>query len=118
MSDTIKIDTGGGQIANSIIGGTNNTIYNQSNYPPEQRQNLAQAALEIQQLLYQLSQTSSTTDEVITEAINQEIKHNPTLKTRLKSALKAGGLEALKIIFNHPLFNIPAETIKGFLEAE
>ena len=89
-----------------------------TNYTPEQKHNLAQAAVEIQQLLYQLSQTSSTTDEAITKAIYQEVKHNPTLKPRLKSALKAGGLEALKAIFNHPLFNIPVETIKGFLEVE
>nr|WP_262985852.1 pentapeptide repeat-containing protein [Nostoc sp. 'Peltigera membranacea cyanobiont' 232] len=93
-------------------------IGNIISYTSEQKHNLAQAAAEIQQLLYQLSQTSSTTDEAITEAIHQEIKHNPTLKARLQSALKAGGLEALKAIFNHPLFNIPAETIKGFLEAE
>ena len=52
------------------------------------------------------------------QAIHDEIKNNPTLKARLQSALKAGGLEALKAIFNHPLFNIPAETIKGFIEAE
>jgi hypothetical protein len=54
----------------------------------------------------------------VTEAIHDEIKNNPTLKARLQSALKAGGLEALKAIFNHPFFNIPAETIKGFIEAE
>ncbi|MCH4904217.1 hypothetical protein GSN00_07410 [Cylindrospermopsis raciborskii CHAB3438] len=40
------------------------------------------------------------------------------LKNRLQSALEAGGLEVLKAIFDHPLFSIPAETIKGFLEAE
>ena len=95
-----------------------NPTFNQNNYIPEQKQNLAEAAKEIQQLLYQLSQANSTTNEEVTEAILQEIKRNPTLKVRLQSALKAGGLEALKAIFNHPLFNIPAETIKGWLEAE
>ncbi|MFL9458396.1 pentapeptide repeat-containing protein [Tolypothrix bouteillei VB521301_2] len=90
---------------------------NITNYTQEQKQNLAQAASEIQQLLFQLSQANPT-DEVVTEAIHQEIKRNPTLKSRLQSALKAGGLEALKAIFNHPLFSIPAETVKGWLEAE
>ncbi|MDZ8034944.1 pentapeptide repeat-containing protein [Nostoc sp. DedSLP04] len=90
---------------------------NITNYTPEQKQNLASAASEIQQLLYQLAQTNLTTTDAITEAIHQEIKRNPKLKARLISALKAGGLEALKAIFNHPLFNIPVETIKGFLEA-
>jgi uncharacterized protein YjbI with pentapeptide repeats len=107
-----------GGLVNADIVNAQQIGGNITNYTPEQKHNLAQAAAEIQQLLYQLSQTSSTTDEAITEAIHQEIKHNPTLKTRLKSALKAGGLEALKAIFNHPLFNIPSETIKGFLEVE
>ncbi|GAA6615889.1 substrate-binding periplasmic protein [Scytonema sp. NUACC26] len=91
---------------------------NITNYTTEQKQNLAQAAAEIQQLLFQLSQTNPITDEIVTEAIRQEIRRNPTLKARLQSALKAGGLEALKAIFNHPLFSIPAETVKGWLEAE
>ncbi|AVH68537.1 pentapeptide repeat-containing protein [Nostoc sp. 'Peltigera membranacea cyanobiont' N6] len=94
-----------------------NPTFNQSNYAPEQRQNLAEAAAEIQQLLNQLAQSNSTTDAV-TEAVHQKIKTDPTFKARLLAALKAGGLEALKAIFNHPAFSIPAETIKGFLEAE
>ncbi len=89
-----------------------------NNYTPEQKQTLAEAAVEIQKLLYQLTQNNQTNDEQVTEAIHDEIKNNPTLKARLQSALQAGGLEALKAIFNHPLFNIPAETIKGFIEAE
>jgi translation elongation factor EF-G len=96
-----------------------NVTFNQNNYTPEQKQNLADAAAEIQQLIHQLSKNNQTsTNEVITKAIHQEIQRNPTLKARLISALKAGGLEALKAIFNHPVFSIPAETIKGFLEAE
>nr|WP_290221322.1 pentapeptide repeat-containing protein [Trichocoleus desertorum] len=90
----------------------------QNIYSPEQRQNLAEAAAEIQQLLDQLAQMDQTSTEVVAEAIHQEIKRNPTLKARLVSALKAGGLEALKAIFDHPLFSIPAETVKGWLEAE
>ncbi|MBD2693140.1 COR domain-containing protein [Anabaena catenula] len=96
-----------------------NVTFNQNNYTPEQKQNLAEAAAEIQQLFHQLSKNNQTsTNEIITNAIHQEIKRNPTLKARLIAALKAGGLEALKAIFNHPVFSIPAETIKGFLEAE
>jgi hypothetical protein len=95
-----------------------NVTFNQQNYTPEQKQNLAEAAAEIQQLLYQLAQTNPTSTEAFTEAIHQEVKRNPTLKVRLQGALKAGGLEALKAIFNHPLFSIPAETVKGWLEAE
>jgi uncharacterized protein YjbI with pentapeptide repeats len=90
---------------------------NIANYTPEQKQNLAQAAAEIQQLLNQLAQSKPTTEEV-TQAVHQEIKRNSTFKAKLLAALKAGGLQALKAIFDHPLFNIPAETIKGWLEAE
>lgn len=108
----------GGGLVNANTVTANQIGGNITNYTPEQKKNLAEAAAEIQQLLHQLSQTNTATNETITEAIYQEIKRNPTLKARLQSALKAGGLEALKAIFNHPLFSIPAETIKGWLEAE
>lgn len=101
----------------SVYGVAGNVEGDFNNYLPEQKQNLAEAAADIQKILNQLAQTSPTTD-VVTEAIHQEIKRNPALKARLISALKAGVLEGLKTFVNHPLFNIPAETIKGFLEAE
>jgi SAM-dependent MidA family methyltransferase len=90
---------------------------NQNIYQSQQNQNLDATKKEIQQLLNQLAQTNPTTDAV-TEVVHQKIKTDPTLKARLLAALKAGGLEALKAIFNHPSFSIPAETIKGYLEAE
>ena len=99
----------------TTIGGRLNDY--SSNIDYSSKQNLAEAAAEIQQLLNQLAQTNPTTDAVI-EAVHQKIKTDPTLKARLLAALKAGGLEALKAIFNNPAFSIPAETIKGFLEAE
>ncbi|MBP5977019.1 pentapeptide repeat-containing protein [Brasilonema sp. CT11] len=107
-----------GGLVNAEIVNAHQIGGNITNYTSEQKQNLAQAAAEIQQLIYQLSQANETTNEAITEALHQEIKCNPTLKARLQAAFKAGGLEALKAIFNHPLFSIPAETIKGWLEAE
>ncbi|MHC5855163.1 pentapeptide repeat-containing protein [Nostoc sp.] len=90
---------------------------NQNIYQSQQNHNLDGTKKEIQQILNQLAQTNPTTD-VVTEAIHQKIKTDPTFKARLLAALKAGGLEALKAIFNHPAFSIPAETIKGYLEAE
>ena len=82
-------------------------------------QNLVEAAAEIQQLLNQIAQTHPTmTESAVAEVIQHEIKENPTLKQRLRSALKAGGIEALKAIFNHPLVSVPIETIKGWIEAE
>jgi hypothetical protein len=83
-----------------------------------ERKTLSEAAAEIQQLLNQLSKTEYTSEADLVDALHQEIRRNPTLKARLVNALKSGGLEALKAIFNHPVFSIPAETVKGWLEAE
>lgn len=117
MSETPKFDLRGAQIGNLADTVKGDQITNQYNYASEQ--NLAEAATQIQQLLNQLAQTNPTTNEVtVANAIQQEIKQNPTLKQRLRSALKAGGIEALKAIFNHPLVSIPIETIKGWVEAE
>ena len=127
MTETPKYDFSSASFSNfgSVTGDMKggNIIGTQYNYPPEQKQNLAEAAKEIQQLLDQLAQTNPTLTEsnnpiVVAEAIQQEINRNPTFKQRLRSALKAGGIEALKAIFNHPLINIPIETIKGWIEAE
>lgn len=97
------------------IGGTIN------NYPPEQRQNLADAAAEIQQLLQQLEQSYPNASEIekqsaLAVTLQQEIKQNPTFKARLKNALKEGGIEALKVLFA-PI-GIPIEMVRGWIEAE
>ena len=85
----------------------------------EHKQNFAETTAEIQDLLDHLAQTHfDRTEATLVSAIQTEINHNSTLKVRLISALKAGGVEALKSIFNHPLVSVPIETIKGFLEAE
>lgn len=74
---------------------------------------------EIQQTLNQLAQSPITSKEAVaTEAIKEQIKSSPNLKQRLLNALKEGGTEALKAVFNHPVVSISIETIKGFLEAE
>jgi hypothetical protein len=91
--------------------------YHEHNYAQEQ--NLATAASEIQKLLDQLAQSyPNSTEATLVQAIQVEIQRNPTLKARLINALKSGGVEALKAIFNHPFVSVPVETIKGFLEAE
>lgn len=92
-----------------------------NNYPPEQRQNLADAAAEIQQLLQQLEQTYPNATEIekqsaLAVTLQQEIKQNQTFKTRLRNALKEGGIEALKVLFA-PI-GIPIEMVRGWIEAE
>nr|WP_313954966.1 pentapeptide repeat-containing protein [Nostoc sp. FACHB-145] len=95
---------------------------NITNYNPKQKQNLAQAAADIQQLLDQLSQTypTATTSEkmtVVARAVD-EIESDPTLKARVIGALKAGGTEAFKELIDHPLVNILLASIEGWQEAE
>jgi uncharacterized protein YjbI with pentapeptide repeats len=95
---------------------------NITNYNPEQKQNLAQAAADIQQLLNQLSQSypTATTSEkmtVVARAVD-EIESNPTLKARVIGALKAGGTEAFKELIDHPLVNILLASIDGWQDAE
>ncbi|NEQ38526.1 MAG: hypothetical protein F6K40_20540 [Okeania sp. SIO3I5] len=91
------------------------------NYSSEQKQNLADAAAEIQQLLQQLEQSYPNATEIekqsaLAVTLQQEIKQNSTLKARLRNALKQGGIEALKILFA-PI-GIPIEMVKGWIEAE
>ncbi|NET63798.1 MAG: ribbon-helix-helix protein, CopG family [Moorea sp. SIO1G6] len=85
-----------------------------------QKQNLAEAAAEIQQLLNQLSQTNPTTTEiqkltVVAEAA-EEIKSNPTLKPKVINALKAGEIESFKEAIDHPLVNILMAMIEGWTD--
>jgi UDP-N-acetylmuramyl pentapeptide synthase len=102
-----------------------NNIGTQHNYAL--KQNLAESAAEIQQLLEQLAKNNQTivqsdNQAVVVSAIHEEIKRNPTIKARLLNALKAGGTEALKqaldAIFKNLAVSISVETIKGFIEAE
>ncbi|AUB42118.1 putative protein YjbI, containings pentapeptide repeats [Nostoc flagelliforme CCNUN1] len=95
---------------------------NITNYSPEQKQNLARAAADIQQLLNQLGQTypTATTSQkmsVVAKAVD-EIENNPTLKVRVIGALKAGGTEAFKELIDHPLVNILLASIDGWQDAE
>ncbi|MEG4225469.1 hypothetical protein QUA35_05650 [Microcoleus sp. N9_B2] len=95
---------------------------NITNYTPDQKQNLAEAAAEIQQLLQQLEQNYPTTtplerEAVVKEALKQ-IESNPTFKARVIGALKAGGTEALKELVDHPLINIFIAGLEGWQDAE
>ena len=81
------------------------------NYLPEQRQNLVDAAKEIQNLLKQLSENYTRT-EVPSQAIRQ-IQQNPQLKERVIGALKGGGRAALEKLVDHPAISIVLAAIDG-----
>ena len=94
--------------------------FKNNNFTSQQTQSLAEAAVEIQQLLNQLSQSNPTTTNkekmiVVGEVIDQ-IETNPTLKAKVINALKAGGVEAFKEAIDHPLVNILMATIDGWTE--
>jgi len=99
-----------------------------NNYAPEQKQSLAEAAAEIQQLLKQLDKTYSkdkiseemTTSEkmVLASEVIEQLENNPTLKNRLINSLKAGGSEALKELLNHPASSFIIGAIKGWQEGD
>lgn len=85
----------------------NNTVQTSTTYSsPEQKQNLAEAAAEIQALLEQLSQ-SYPTDTMsgkmaLAAEATQRIEKNPTLMLKTISALRAGGTAALEQALSHP----------------
>jgi hypothetical protein len=121
-----NFDLKGAQFAGGLVNADTVTAQqiggNISNYSTEQRQNLAEAAAEIQQLLNQLGQTYPTSTPLekqiaVTEALKQ-IDNNPTLKARVIGALKAGGTEALKELVDHPLVNILLATLEGWQDVE
>jgi hypothetical protein len=98
------------------LGGTIN------NYPSEQKQTLAEAAAEIQQLLQQLEQTyptNTTTEQMVvaTKAI-ERIESDSTWKQRVVNAVKEGGLQAFEKAIDNPVGAFIVGAIKGWQEAE
>ncbi|TYQ24276.1 hypothetical protein PseudUWO311_19840 [Pseudanabaena sp. UWO311] len=88
-----------------------------------QQQSLTIAVMEIQALLTQLAQDypEGSPEEKQTVAkmeLRRKVKEDPTLKDRLLSAIKSGGIETVKVLTNNPFVSIPLETVKGWLEAE
>ncbi|MBC1281016.1 pentapeptide repeat-containing protein [Nostoc sp. UCD121] len=121
-----NFDLKGAQFAGGLVNADTVTAQqiggNITNYNPEQKQNLAQAAADIQQLLNQLGQSYPTSTPLekqiaVTEAL-KKIDSNPTLKARVIGALKSGGTEALKELVDHPLVNILLATLEGWQDAE
>lgn len=101
-------DLRGAHIANfaNQVSGSARQRANQYNYTLDQRQTVAEAATEIQQLLEQLSKNYSTETvsgrmQLATEAITR-IESDSTLMQRVLSALHAGGVSALEQLLNHP----------------
>ncbi|MGL4503957.1 MAG: VWA domain-containing protein [Planktothrix sp.] len=103
-------------------GKINTAIIEQYNFPPEVKQNLVEAAKEIQDLLDNLAITYSPPSptnnlKIATETV-EAIENKPVLKARIISTLKAGGMEAFKELINHPALNILMASIEGWNSVE
>jgi len=85
---------------------------------PEQKQSLTEAAVEIQELLNQLSQTypSTTLPEqmVVATKAMEEIEKKPQLKQRVIGALQSGGVEALRELIDNPVVNVLLAVLEGW----
>ncbi len=82
------------------------------------KQNLAEAAAEIQQLLKQLEQSyptkTFTEKAVVAEEAIKRIEANPTFKERVVGVLKSVSVETFKEAVDHPLVNILMAGIEGW----
>ncbi|NET25881.1 pentapeptide repeat-containing protein [Okeania sp. SIO1I7] len=95
---------------------------NQYNYStnPETKQNLAEAAQEIQELLKQLEQSNPTETtasqmKVAAQAI-EILESNPPLKQRVIGVLKSAGTEAFKEAIDNPVANVLVAAFQGWIE--
>lgn len=83
-----------------------------------QNQIVIETAAEIQKLLNHISKTHSTntTQEkmVIAAEVVDEIENTPTLKERVVSAVKAGGIVAFENILTHPAAAITVAALSGW----
>ena len=96
--------------------------YVQGNKSDGTKQNLAEAAAEIQELLKQLEETypaDSTANQMVVAAkAVEKIEGNPTLKQKAISAVKEGGIAAFEKAIDNPAGAFIAGAVKGWQEAK
>lgn len=86
------------------------------NYGNKVKQNLAEAAAEIQDLLNQLEKSNPTASEAeIVAYANEEIE--PDLKSRMIEALKAGGIAAIENSMDSNQIKVIQALIKGWVSS-
>jgi len=101
----------GGNLINSDTINTTGISGNINNYSPRNKQNLAEAAAEIQQLLEQLDKINPSATQLeknifVTAEISQENKN------RIMRALTAGGEKALEEFLKNPYVNVVMAIVK------
>jgi hypothetical protein len=116
--NSIKIGTNiGSPIVTGHVQGNVSSHIKKLAYTDEQKQSLASAAAEIQQLLKQLQKNNPTATEVekITY-VNDET--TPNFKRRVISALQTGSEVAIEEFLDNPYVNIGKAIIKGWIKSE
>ncbi|MEB3180087.1 MAG: HEAT repeat domain-containing protein [Nostocaceae cyanobacterium] len=99
---------------NVQVKGTLNQVGTQHNYPSEQKQSLAEAAKEIQDLLTQLSLNYPTITPVEQQQLVAQVDEQVKTNSRLRYIILAGGIELIKILC--PPLGIPIEMGRKWLE--
>ncbi|MDF5722137.1 MAG: hypothetical protein PUP91_16950 [Rhizonema sp. PD37] len=98
--------------------GDNNSVVHQSNYVPEQKKTLAEAASEIQQLLKQLEQTNPTATEAEKVAYVDD-ETTPSFKRRVVGAFQASGETAIdEFILDNKYLKVAKVAIKDWLQPD
>jgi hypothetical protein len=118
MAGDRNIHMGSGNYNERIEGN-----YVQGNYyAAGEKQNLAEAAAEIQALLKQLEQSypaNTTSDQMVIAAkAIESIESNPNLKQRVISAVKEGGIAAFEKAIDNPVGAFIAGAVKGWQEVK
>ncbi|NEO70152.1 hypothetical protein [Moorena sp. SIO3H5] len=97
---------------------TENNYYNN----PEQKQNLGEAAAEIQELPETLDKTyptDTTSDKKkVAAAAVEKIDTNPAFSSRLLSALKAGFISAFEQLLNNPAVSFLINALKHWQQTK
>ena len=102
----------------------NKGTYVEGNYynNSQEKQSLAEAASEIQELLKQLEESyptqTLTQKAVVAEEALKKIEADANWKQRVISGVKAMGIEAFMELIDNPVANILRAGIEGFIEAE
>jgi len=99
------------------VKGDQKSIQHNYNYTPEQRQTIAEAAAEIQQLLKQLEQTNPSATEAEQKAFLTKEILQPKRQKFVK-ALQEGGKELFKELMDNIYVNVAIATIEGWQSAE
>ncbi|WP_237396954.1 hypothetical protein [Okeania sp. KiyG1] len=112
MGDTFNVEQAVAVGKNFHAENNNNTLYQS-----KEKQTLADAAKEIQQLLKQLEETNPTATES-EKIIYVNDETTPSFKRRVGCALQAGGEAAIKEALDNSYVNIVMAIVKGWAKPE